>query len=123
LYCYFSAKAHDLDDCRFDIRVNDCVWYLRAKTVEERQKWVEILEEYKVESGYGSQTSLRRHGSLLSINSTASASIASTGSNKRAQGLKEKLAEMETFKEILCRQVMIFIRSFSQSFKFNRLYF
>lgn len=98
-------KAHDLDDCRFDIRVNDCVWYLRAKTTEERQKWVEILEEYKVESGYGSQTSLRRHGSLLSLNSTASASVASTGSNKRVHGLKEKLAEMETFKEILCRQV------------------
>jgi collagen type IV alpha-3-binding protein len=94
-----------LDDCRFDIKVNDCVWYLRAKSVEERQKWIEILEEYKIESGYSSQTSLRRHGSLLSINSAASISVASTGSSKRAHGLKEKLAEMETFKEILSKQV------------------
>lgn len=94
-----------MDDCRFDIKVNDCVWYLRAKSEDERQKWIEILEEYKVESGYSSQTSLRRHGSLLSINSAASISVASTGSNKRGHGLKEKLAEMETFKEILSKQV------------------
>jgi hypothetical protein len=37
-----------LDDCRFDIKVNDCVWYLRAKTVEERQVWLNILEEQRV---------------------------------------------------------------------------
>jgi collagen type IV alpha-3-binding protein len=42
---------------------------------------------------------------MLSINSTASLSVTSTGSYKRGLGLKEKLAEMETFKEILCRQV------------------
>jgi collagen type IV alpha-3-binding protein len=23
------VHTHELDDCRFDIRVNDCVWYLR----------------------------------------------------------------------------------------------
>lgn len=59
----------------------------------------------KAESGYGSQTSLRRHGSLLSLNSTNSLSVASTGSYKRGHGLKEKLAEMETFKDILNKQV------------------
>jgi collagen type IV alpha-3-binding protein len=42
---------------------------------------------------------------MLSLNSTASLSITSTGSHKRGLGLKEKLAEMETFKDILCRQV------------------
>jgi len=41
----------------------------------------------------------------MSLNSTASLSITSTGSHKRGLGLKEKLAEMETFKDILCRQV------------------
>ncbi len=60
---------------------------------------------FQGESGYGSQTSLRRHGSMMSLNSTASLSMASTGSYKRGFGLKEKLAEMETFKDILCRQV------------------
>lgn len=94
---------HDLDDCRFDIRVNDCCWYLRAVSAEERQRWLEVLEEHRAESGYGSQTSLRRHGSLLSLNS--SLSVQSNGSHKRALGLKEKLDEMDTFKEILCRQV------------------
>lgn len=43
-----NKKAHDLDDCRFDIRVNDSVWYLRAKTVEERQKWLEAIDEHRV---------------------------------------------------------------------------
>lgn len=41
----------------------------------------------------------------MSLNSTASLSVASTGSYKRGLGLNEKLAEMETFKDILCRQV------------------
>ena len=59
----------------------------------------------KTESGYGSQTSLKRHGSMLSLNSVASLSLASTGSFKRGRGLKEKLNEMETFKDILCKQV------------------
>jgi len=100
-----TIMPHELDDCRFDIKVNDCVWYLRAKSVEERQLWFNILEEQRGESGYGSQTSLRKHGSMLSLNSTASLSVASTGSYKRGFGLKEKLSEMETFKDILCRQV------------------
>jgi len=100
-----TIMPHELDDCRFDIKVNDCVWYLRAKSVEERQLWFNILEEHRGESGYGSQTSLRKHGSMMSLNSTASLSMASTGSYKRGLGLKEKLAEMETFKDILCRQV------------------
>jgi len=36
----------------------------------------------KSESGYGSETSLRRHPSLGSLASIASASVASTGSFK-----------------------------------------
>jgi len=36
----------------------------------------------KSESGYGSETSLRRHPSIGSLASTASASVASTGSFK-----------------------------------------
>ena len=100
-----SIFTHELDDCRFDIKVNDSVWYLRAKTVEDRQKWLEALDEQRGESGYGSQTNLRKHGSLMSINSTVSLSVTSTGSYKRNYGLKEKLDEMETFKDILCKQV------------------
>jgi hypothetical protein len=45
---------------------------------------MQALEDHKQlcksESGYGSETSLRRHPSLGSLTSTASASVASTGS-------------------------------------------
>jgi len=41
-------QPHELDECRFDISVNDSVWYLRAATPEAKQQWVEILEAFKV---------------------------------------------------------------------------
>lgn len=41
-------QPHEFDECRFDVSVNDCVWYLRADTVEDKQHWVEALESYKV---------------------------------------------------------------------------
>lgn len=44
--------------------------------------------------------SLRRHGSALSIGST------SVSSFKKDRCLKEKLAELETFRDILCKQVL-----------------
>ncbi|XP_055924725.1 ceramide transfer protein-like isoform X2 [Argiope bruennichi] len=97
-------KPHEFDECRFDVSVHDCVWYLRAETPEERNRWVETLEAYKGDSAYGSENSLRRHGSAVSVGST-SLSNASITSFKKARGLRVKLAEMETFKDILCRQV------------------
>ena len=96
---------HEFDECRFDVTVNDCLWYLRARNAEERQHWIDSLEVHKAESGYGSENSLRRHGSMLSLTSTASLSTASASSFKRGRGLREKLAEMETFRDILTRQV------------------
>lgn len=45
---------------------------------------MQALEDHKLlcktESGYGSETNLKRHPSLGSLASTASASVASTGS-------------------------------------------
>lgn len=99
-----TIRPHEFDECRFDVSVNDCVWYLRADTAEERQKWVETLETYKAESGYGSENNLRRHGSAISLTSNT-LSGTSTSSFKKGRGLREKLAEMETFKDILCQQV------------------
>ncbi|KAF7200117.1 ceramide transfer protein isoform X4 [Nothobranchius furzeri] len=120
---------HEFDECRFDISVNDSVWYLRAEDPEHRLQWIESIEVHKfpspslsrccdlracgrlltrlqAESGYGSETSLRRHGSMLSLTSAASAlSSTSTSSFKKGHRLREKLAEMETFRDILCRQV------------------
>ncbi|KAK1892555.1 Ceramide transfer protein [Dissostichus eleginoides] len=97
---------HEFDECRFDMSVNDSVWYLRAEDPEHRLQWIESIELHKAESGYGSETSLRRHGSMLSLTSAASAlSATSTSSFKKGHRLREKLAEMETFRDILCRQV------------------
>uniref|UniRef100_A0A8C2X1E2 Ceramide transfer protein n=1 Tax=Cyclopterus lumpus TaxID=8103 RepID=A0A8C2X1E2_CYCLU len=97
---------HEFDECRFDISVNDSVWYLRAEDPEHRLQWIESIELHKAESGYGSETSLRRHGSMLSLTSAASAlSATSTSSFKKGHRLREKLSEMETFRDILCRQV------------------
>ncbi|XP_031440514.1 ceramide transfer protein isoform X4 [Clupea harengus] len=97
---------HEFDECRFDISVNDSVWYLRAEDPEHRQQWIESIELHKAESGYGSESSLRRHGSTLSLTSAASGfSATSTSSFQKGHSLREKLAEMETFRDILCRQV------------------
>ncbi|KAM4745129.1 ceramide transfer protein-like isoform 3-T3 [Anableps anableps] len=96
---------HEFDECRFDISVNDSVWYLRAEDPEHRQQWIESIELHKAESGYGSETSLRRHGSMLSLTSAASALSSTSTSSFKGHRLREKLAEMETFRDILCRQV------------------
>ncbi|XP_062372330.1 ceramide transfer protein isoform X2 [Sardina pilchardus] len=96
---------HEFDECRFDISVNDSVWYLRAEDPEHRQQWIESIELHKAESGYGSESSLRRHGSTLSLTSAASGFSATSTSSFRGHSLREKLAEMETFRDILCRQV------------------
>lgn len=97
-------KAHDFDECRFDVSVNDCVWYLRAETADEKQRWVDSLETYKAESGYGSENNLRRHGSSISLASASLSGTSTSSFKKGGRGLREKLAEMETFRDILCRQ-------------------
>ncbi|MGH0161162.1 UNVERIFIED_CONTAM: hypothetical protein FKN15_040644, partial [Acipenser sinensis] len=97
---------HEFDECRIDISVNDSVWYLRAQDPEHRHQWIDSIEQHKAESGYGSESSLRRQGSMLSLMSAASNySATSTSSFKKGHSLREKLAEMETFRDILCRQV------------------
>lgn len=98
-----NIRPHEFDECRFDITVNDSVWYLRAETEEKRDRWIKaILASRNAESGYASESSLQRHGSMMSLTSL---STASTSSTKRGRGLKEKLAEMETYRDILCSQV------------------
>ncbi|XP_012277548.1 collagen type IV alpha-3-binding protein [Orussus abietinus] len=102
-----DIKAHEFDECRFDVSVNDClVWYLRASNPEDKQRWVDVLKSYKAESGYGSENSLKRHGSAISlVSNTQSTASAGSFSKRGFRGLKEKLAEIETFKDILVQQV------------------
>ncbi|KAI5613249.1 collagen type IV alpha-3-binding protein isoform 1, partial [Silurus asotus] len=99
-------KPHDFDECRFDVSINDNIWYLRAEDPDLRSQWIDTIELHRAESGYGSETSLRHHGSMLSLTSATSVlSTTSTSSLKKGNSLREKLAEMETFRDILCRQV------------------
>lgn len=98
--------AHEFDECRLDISVNDSVWYMRAQDPEHRAQWIESIELHRADSGYGSESSLRRHGSMMSLTSATSGySATSASSFKKGHSLQEKLAEMETFRDILCRQV------------------
>jgi len=43
-----TIKPHEFDECRFDVSVNDCMWYLRATNAEDKARWVDALERYKV---------------------------------------------------------------------------
>lgn len=42
-----NIKLFDIDECRFDIGVSDCVWCLRAPSVEECRRWVTAIQEHK----------------------------------------------------------------------------
>ncbi|XP_062340058.1 LOW QUALITY PROTEIN: ceramide transfer protein-like [Osmerus eperlanus] len=96
---------HEFDECRLDISVNDSVWYLRARDPQHRHQWIDSIELHRAESGYGSESSLRRHGSMLSLTTATSGYSTTSTSSFKGHSLKERLAEMETFRDILCRQV------------------
>ena len=56
------------------------------------------MQQY-IDSAYGSENSLRRHGSALSLGSVSVTSM------KKNRCLKDKLAEVETYRDILHRQI------------------
>jgi collagen type IV alpha-3-binding protein len=58
----------------------------------------------KIESGYGSESSLRRHGSAVSV-SSITLSTTSASSFRKGRGLKVKAAELETYRDILVQQI------------------
>lgn len=91
-------KAHDLDELRFDISVNDCVWYLRTNSLEERARWMQAIEACRARF-------LKRAGSAHSVTSDVlqtqqqqQQTGATGGTQTKGRGLHEKLAEMETFR-------------------------
>jgi len=93
-----EVRLHEYDELRFDVTVTDCTWYLRASTKEEREKWSTALQSYRRME----QEKLKRHGSSVSLLSNSQ----SIGSAKmKASELPDKLAECETFKEILGKQI------------------
>lgn len=100
--CFCYEQSHEFDECRFDVSVNNCVWYLRAENPEDKMHWIEVLQSYKPLSGIGFDTvSLMRHGSIVSLQSNSLMANPSLG----VGGLREKIAEMETFRDILSGQL------------------
>ena len=61
--------------------------------------FLKFQNEYDSSNGH-----LRRHGSAVSLTSN-SFSTASASSFRKGRGLREKLSEMETYRDILVRQV------------------
>ncbi|XP_031639368.1 ceramide transfer protein-like [Contarinia nasturtii] len=95
-----TIKSHEFDECRFDVAVNNCVWYLRAETPEDKTHWVDVLQSYKVPVGID-MTALIRHGSTISLQSNSILFNQNSGNG----GLREKINEIETFRDILSRQI------------------
>lgn len=44
----YFLQSHEFDDCRIDLSVNNCVWYLRADNPEDKTHWIDVLQSYKV---------------------------------------------------------------------------
>ncbi|XP_060660287.1 ceramide transfer protein isoform X1 [Drosophila nasuta] len=116
-----TIKAHESDELRFDVVVNNLNnWCLRAETSEDRMHWVEVLQLYKEGTGSTDTTSLRRHGSTMSLQSNT-ISLASGGSLKRTlRNLREKVGELETFKDILFSQIETLQRYFDACSEVNK---
>lgn len=53
---FLFLQPHEFDECRFDISVNDSVWYLRAEDPEHRLQWIESIELHKVSSFYATSS-------------------------------------------------------------------
>ena len=66
-------------DLRFDVSVSDCVWYLRAASIEDRQRWIEGIEGHK---RYAQELSLNgpQSGGLNDLSGQAASNSASAAS-------------------------------------------
>lgn len=75
-HIFDSLQPHQFDELRFDVSINDSVWYLRSKTTSDRHRWMESLEQQKLQGENGG--SLQRQGSMLSLQSGTSLASASS---------------------------------------------
>lgn len=58
-----------------------------------------------LQNDHESNSHLRRHGSAISLASNGNFSTASGSSFRKGRGLREKISEMETYRDILVRQI------------------
>ncbi|KAI6648688.1 Collagen type IV alpha-3-binding protein-like [Oopsacas minuta] len=101
------VSVHEYDELRFDVKLGNYAFYFRADSVDEKQIWLDALEQSKIhqnESGYTSETSsMRRHGSILSLNSQISTN--SICSRKSVSTMKERFQELETYRDVTTKQL------------------
>lgn len=92
---------------------NNCVWYFRAETPEDKKNWVEVLQSYKQEGGAGAGSGvaegLRRHDSTVSLQSN---NLSISGNVVDKSTLREKINEIETYNDILYNQINTLQRYF-----------
>lgn len=83
--------------------LNDCAWYLRADSPVTKNHWIDVIDSFKAESGYGSENNLKRNGSSLSILSSNMSTMSPVF--KKNKGLQDKLSELIAFRSILINQI------------------
>lgn len=96
---------NEQDDCRFDIIAGSLVYFFRCSSQEERKQWIDHLEAIKTERR-GSQT-FPGDISSFSVKSFNSGSVHSSCFSVTANklGLKERLLEIDTLKDMLSKQI------------------
>ncbi|CAK8696278.1 unnamed protein product [Clavelina lepadiformis] len=93
-----TIVVNEFDPCRFDVCLNDNIWYFRVADETERQRWVEILA---ANVSYEEETTHSRRASTLSISSDSSSKSQVSNGND----LEEKLFELNTFRGILDKHI------------------
>lgn len=92
--------THDYDPPRFDLLLSDGTsWYFRAETEEEKNCWIELLEDAKSDVLSGRV----QRASSISIGSRSLHS--SSSQRKTAASVERKIEELKTYREILVGQI------------------
>eukprot|EP00730_Choanoeca_flexa_P003901 TRINITY_DN11537_c0_g1_i3.p1 TRINITY_DN11537_c0_g1~~TRINITY_DN11537_c0_g1_i3.p1 ORF type:complete len:696 (+),score=164.81 TRINITY_DN11537_c0_g1_i3:88-2175(+) len=89
-----SIRPHNFDPMRFDVVVNDQLFYVRAESQAERDLWVKALRDTKASLVDSGATSMHRHPSTLSLASYASGHSAHAAGHISRKAFKQKLAEL-----------------------------
>ena len=142
---FLYLQLHEIDECRFDIGVADCVWYLRASSVDECTRWVQSIQTQKnfyqniFIGDNGSTNSSVLNCSVVSSNFVPSISSSASGpinygdnlrrhesalslsSITSCRSYKEQLSEMETFRNILIQQIKTLQHYFDSSLQSTSL--
>eukprot|EP00039_Didymoeca_costata_P007341 m.98739 g.98739 ORF g.98739 m.98739 type:complete len:655 (-) comp13645_c2_seq1:2039-4003(-) len=90
-----EVSKHEFDPHRFDIRIGDQAFYLRASTPSEREAWVNAIWNTQESDG----NELKRCGSLTSLISTTS-----LGSNG-PRSIQDKVAEVRSYHQMAAEQL------------------